>query len=158
MKLDIGGGTLSPAGWTNVDPLHGAGEFKRRIQDGLPHLADCSVEAVRASHVMEHIPSGHERLAAMNEIHRVLKVGRQFEIIVPCVGYTDHAGDGSPKYAGWQAWADPTHVSYWWYPESFRYFTTMRAHADYGIRYWDEGHFEIRDGWEAAVTLIKPGG
>lgn len=157
MKLDIGGGKLPAAGYRNVDPLHGDAVLglNVRVQDGLP-LGDCSVAAARASHVLEHIPSGSERVKALNEVWRVLVPGGEFEIIVPTIGHT--SAEGPPVFSGWQAWADPTHVSYWWYPESFLYLVRggFAAHADYGLHLWDLGDHELKDGWEAHVTLVKP--
>lgn len=157
MLLEIGGGLLVSPGWDNLDPRHPSRpEFAVKVQDGIP-LPDNSVEIVRASHVMEHIASGDDRISAFNEVNRVLVSGGLFKIIVPCVGYTDHAGDGSPKYAGWQAWADPTHNSFWFYPESFWYFTgKFAANASYGLRPWNEVSMDLKDGWEAHVVLAKP--
>lgn len=155
LRLEVGGGTKVEAGWTNVDPAHGQGKFKVLIQDGID-IPDNCVTAARASHVMEHIPSGDPRVKALNEVHRVLVSGGTFEIIVPTVGYTDQA-TGQQHYNGWQAWADPTHVSFWWYPESFWYLTgRYAANAEYGLRLWKEGPMELRDGWEARVVLVKP--
>lgn len=159
MKLDIGGGTLSPAGWENLDPTHGSRpEFKVLVQDGIP-LPDSSVDQARASHVMEHIPSGEARIKAMNEVHRVLKPGGTFEVIIPLVGYTE--GGVGHLVSGWQPYADPTHVAYWWFPESLLYFCEgpFKPHADYGIRVWSalqEEDWEVRDGWEGRALLRKP--
>lgn len=155
MKLEIGGGTLLTMGYHNLDPVHGVGAWKRPAQGEPWPTADNSVDAVRASHVLEHIPAGADRIFVMNEAHRVLKPGRTFEIIVPLIAVRGE------WLSGWQAWADPTHVSYWAYPESFLYFCdgAFRANADYGIRYWkalDEADCEIRNGWEGLVRLKKP--
>lgn len=153
MKIEIGGGTIPAAGFVNLDPIHGVGEFKRRIQDGIP-VPDDSVEAARASHVMEHILAGSERINAMNEVHRVLQPGGEFEIIVPCI-----MASGVPVQT-WHAWADPDHKSYWVLPESWHYFTTLfQPNANYGIRLWQllaEDDFELRGGWEARVVMRKP--
>lgn len=159
MRLEIGGGTNRRAGYRNLDPHHGDEGLRCLVQDGIP-LPDDSVDAAYASHVFEHIPQGQPRIDALNEVHRVLRPGAPFEIIVPCVGYTDHAHGGHPVHAGWQAYGDPTHVSFWWYPESFWYLLDgpFKPHADYGLLPWQEGAMDLKDGWEAHVTLIKPGG
>lgn len=160
-QLDIGGGTLPQPGHYNLDPVHGEGDWKRRIQDGLPFLEEGHLLGAYASHVFEHIPAGAERIAALNEIHRVLAPGAKLRIIVPLVGYTDAEGTGH-LVEGWQAYADPTHVSSWWFPESLLYVcrdSLFTAHADYGIRLWDSlrpEDWEVRGGWEGHATLHKP--
>jgi len=125
LKLEIGGGTLVPPGWTNLDCRNGEGPWRRYAQDVPWPAADGSVDAMRASHVMEHIPAGQPRLDVMNEAHRVLRPGGVFEVRVPnCLSGT------------WHAFADPTHVSFWCIP-SFHYFDgSFAANADYGIRPW----------------------
>lgn len=125
MKLEIGGGHIVPAGWTNLDSRNGHGEWRRLAQNTPWPTGDGTVEAIRAAHVMEHIPAGEPRLAVMNEAHRVLQPNGVFEIRVPnCLSGT------------WNAWADPTHVSFWCV-ESFHYFDGhFAANADYGIRLW----------------------
>lgn len=130
MNLEIGGGTLAGPGWINLDPAHGSGpEWTRYAQDTPWPAADNSVDAIRASHVMEHIPAGADRLAVMNEAHRVLRSGGTLEIIVPVV-----MTDGTPQ--SWKPYADPTHVSFWCW-ESFHYFDgSFPANADYGLKYW----------------------
>jgi SAM-dependent methyltransferase len=158
VRLEIGGGTNRRAGFRNLDPAHGDEGLRCLVQDGIP-LPDNSVEVVYASHVMEHIAQGQPRIDALNEINRVLIPGGAFEIVVPCIGYTDHAHGGAPVHAGWQGYADPTHVSFWWFPESFWYLTgKFAAHASYGLAPWDEGSLDLLDGWEAHVTLLKPKG
>lgn len=125
INLEIGGGTLAPAGWENLDPVHGTGEWKRYAQSTPWPVEDGSVAMIRASHVMEHITAENRiRILVMNEAHRVLMPGGVFEIRVPNAA------------VGWHAYADPTHVSFW-VVESFHYFDgTKAAHADYGIRPW----------------------
>lgn len=136
MRIEIGGGHLVQPGWINLDSRNGHGEWMRLAQDTPWPAADSSVDAIRASHVMEHIPAGAERIAVMNEAHRVLRPGGVFEIIVPLMVGT------------WHAIADPTHVSFWC-KESFHYFDGLfAANADYGIRLWTTLELEVVDGWE----------
>lgn len=155
MKVDIGGGTIPAAGHVNLDPIHGEGDFKRRIQDGIP-IDDGGLEGARASHVMEHIPAGHERIDVMNEVWRALAPGGVFEIVVPLV--LAHG-----RWVGtWHAFADPTHVAFWCLPESFLYFCEgpFKPNADYGVKIWsalDDSDMEVRDGWEGVVRMRKPG-
>lgn len=133
MKLEIGGGTLVPAGWTNLDSRNGDGPWRREAQDVPWPTGDNTVDAMRASHVMEHIPAGQLRIDVMNEAHRVLKPGSVFEIRVPnCLSGT------------WHAWADPTHVSFWCLA-SFHYFDgSFAANADYGIKTWSTMELKIQ--------------
>jgi SAM-dependent methyltransferase len=152
MKVEIGGGTIPQPGYVNLDPHHGEGQWRRLVQDGIP-VADGALSHVRASHLMEHIPAGGEhgqRVWVMNEVWRALRPGGLFEIIVPCVPQ-------GPGGIGWHAFADPTHVSFWVYPESFHYFDgVFAANADYGIKPWRTKHSELRDGWEAQWIGEKP--
>lgn len=135
MNIDIGGGTDPIGGYVNLDPVHGEGKWKRRIQDGIP-VEDNSVDAIRASHVLEHVPAGQERIDVFNEVHRVLVPGGTFQVILPMVTGT------------WHAFADPTHVSFW-VPESFHYFDgRIAANASYGILPWRTLHEAINHGWE----------
>ncbi len=125
MNIEIGGGTLAPPGWTNLDPVHGTDGWRYRAQDTPWPAADGSVNAIVASHVMEHIPAGDPRIFVMNQAHRVLRPGGVFTIRVPnCLSGT------------WHAFADPTHVSFWCI-ESFHYLDgTKAANADYGLLPW----------------------
>ena len=126
VSIEIGGGHLVQAGWVNLDPVNGTGEWRRPAQEVPWPVADGGVEAIRAAHVLEHIPAGEPRLAVMNEAHRVLRPGGVFEVRVP------NALSGT-----WHAFADPTHVSFWCV-ESFHYFDGLfAANADYGIRPWE---------------------
>lgn len=131
-------------GYLNVDPVHGTGAWKVAMPARIP-LPDSSVDAIRASHVMEHIPAGQPRLDTMAEFHRLLRPGGQLVIIVPLAFH-------------WQAYADPTHVSLW-VPESFHYFDgTMAPQADYGMPMWETQDWHESDGWEGhwTATPVKP--
>lgn len=138
-------------------------------------LSDQSVDEAFCSHFLEHIPHGQPFIDTMNETHRVLKPGGTFTIVLPLVGYTDpHTGEPMSNHIGWQPWSDPTHCSYHWMPESFRYFCggDFAACADYGIRYWaplgswcppedyrdGETHsfWTVRNGFEGVARLVKP--
>lgn len=135
MRVEIGGGTHFNDGYVNLDPVHGEGQWRRSVQDGIP-APDSSVSMVRASHVLEHVPAGAERLWVFNEVWRVLRPGGMFQVIVPMVTGT------------WHAFADPTHVSFW-VPQSFHYFDGRQAaNADYGILPWELVDEELRDNWE----------
>jgi SAM-dependent methyltransferase len=135
-SIEIGGGTLVQPGWINLDSRNGVGEWRRMAQDTPWPTGDNTVTAIRASHVMEHIPAGQDRIDVMNEAHRVLRPGGVFEIIVPLMVGT------------WHAIAEPTHVSFWC-KESFHYFDGLfAANADYGIRLWQTLELDVVDGWE----------
>lgn len=143
IRVDIGGGTRLAYGHVNLDPVHGVGELRRRAQDVPWPYDDATVDAVRASHVMEHIPAGADRIAVMNEAWRVLRPGARFDIVVPL-------------FPSWQAVADPTHVSFW-VRESFDYFThAIAPNADYDIHRWTMTRWDVIDGWEAHARMEKP--
>jgi len=143
MKLEIGGGTKLQKGWVNLDINHGEGRWRRFAENTpWPTNAD-TVDAIKASHVMEHIPAGQPRIDVMNEAHRVIKPGGFFEIRVPLMIGT------------WHAIADPTHVSFW-VPESFGYFDGAQHYdADYGIKLWTRVSFEVVGGWEGRWVGVK---
>lgn len=147
MRLEIGGGHLCPPDAVNLDPHHGAGDWLRYAQQMPWPVVDGGVTSIRASHVMEHVPSGAERIAVFNEAHRVLVPGGTFEVIVPGAVARDEGG-----MLGWWAIADPTHVSLW-VPESFHYFDgTFAPNADYGIRPWETLELRVEGGWEIHWT------
>jgi SAM-dependent methyltransferase len=153
--------------------------------DGVGYvLGDDCVDQVYASHLMEHVPKGDLLVAVMNEAWRILRPGGVFTIIVPLIGWTSptarpEAIDRHHWVARPEAWADPTHVSHWWFPESLHYFTGQIAPAaDYDLRPWEPvtavdsdhaaillddpgaglGWWTVRgaDGWEGVARLVKP--
>jgi predicted SAM-dependent methyltransferase len=132
-SIEIGGGHIVQAGWTNLDSHNGDREWRRLAQDVPWPTGDGTVDAIRAAHVMEHIPAGQPRIDVMNEAHRVLRSGGVFEVRVPnCLSGT------------WHAFADPTHVSFWCV-ESFHYFDGLfAANADYGIKPWQTLELRIQ--------------
>jgi hypothetical protein len=75
LRLDLGAGALSPAGFTPMGNAHGSAIYP------LPH-DDGSVDEIRASHVLEHFPSG-EIAAVLADWARVLKPGGTLGIAVP---------------------------------------------------------------------------
>lgn len=153
LKIDIGGGLRSKQDFINLDPVHGQGDFKRKLQEGIP-LQDNSVDELFSSHTFEHIPTEY-RIMCMNECFRVLKSNGLFEIIVPIIGYTDVNNIGHYINSSF-AWADPTHVSYFWMPDSFLYFTKKDiSSSDSGIRYWDMVSADMYQA-EGRVILRKP--
>lgn len=144
MRIDIGGGTAPMGGYVNLDPVHGEDEWKRHAQSIWWPCEPDSVDAIRASHVMEHIPAGEGRISVFNEAWRVLRPGGTFTVIVP-------------MFPTPQAIADPTHVS-WWVPESFGYFDgRIQPNADYGIRLWTHFDTWVVDEWELHWVGVKPG-
>ena len=164
MKVELGGGTKPTPGYdVQIDPVHGTDPWKVTAQtvpwmsdrysaDGRVPLSSNSVESIVASHVLEHIPAGADRIAVFNEAHRVLVPGGQFHLYVPLV-----AAGGLPAAELWPAFADPTHVSFWVFPESLHYFTGERgADADYGIKPWKLETWSVQGGWNGYAMLTKP--
>jgi len=126
--LEIGGGTRPhPLAAENLDLLTGHDLTK-------PWAVDTeSVDAIYASHVLEHIAKGADTLHVMSEAHRVLKPGGTFTIKLPVVGWTDSA---DRLVSDWKVYADPTHVSLWWLPQGLVYFCDGAGYeagwVDYG--------------------------
>jgi hypothetical protein len=143
---------------------------------------DSTIDEIYASHFLEHVAKGTPIIHVMSEALRVLKPGGTFTVVHPLVGWTDDIGDGH-IVSGWQPYADPTHVQFWWYPESLLYFCEgpFKPNADYGMPVWatlgpvldeataslildnhkmmNDGHgsfWAVRAGWEGVARLVKP--
>lgn len=153
MDLELGGGLIPRRGYTNLDPVHGVGEWRRRVQDVPWPAGDETVTRLRASHLLEHIPKA-DHITVMNEAWRVLQSGGEFEIWMPLAFVDDQLN------SSYGPWADPTHVSFWHFPGSFLYFTgEYRANADYGISYWeplDRRFCDLSDWNNCKIVLRKP--
>ena len=80
MKLDIAGGLECRRGYINVD-RYAVDEGVRADGLRLP-FADSSVDAVNASHYLEHLP---KRMVVyqLTEIYRVMRFGAALDIEVP---------------------------------------------------------------------------
>lgn len=75
IALDLGAGDTSPPGYIPMGNAHGTPIFPLNIRDA-------SVDAIRASHVLEHFPAGQIG-DVIKEWVRVLKPGGSLKIAVP---------------------------------------------------------------------------
>lgn len=157
MRLNLGCCDRSVAGFIGVDVCPGP------TVDEVVDLSQCpwpwpdsSVDEIMAHDLIEHLP---DRIATMNQMHRVMKPGAVAHIIVP----------NAAKGAGF--FQDPTHKSPWCL-NSFQYFQVGsfahgRLARSYGItaafrvvaltesKYQDT-HEEV---WKITAVLeaVKPG-
>lgn len=95
LKLDLGAGAASPPGFTPMGHAHGSDIFP------LPY-ADGGVDAIRASHVLEHLPRAQIG-AVLADWVRALKPGGTLSIAVPdfekvAKGYLDGAVQPTEAY------------------------------------------------------------
>ena len=182
MIVELGPGTRPhPLADIGIDLHHPKGGPPWDATDTPWPWTEGCASVVYSSHFLEHIPKGNPLIDVMNEAWNILKPGGMFIARFPLVGYTDpFSGEPQSKHIGWQPWADPTHVSYWWLPEAFLYFCEgpFKPNANYGIRTWSPlgkyiepqdaelAIFDIRsegpsfwsvvNTWEGIVRLIKP--
>ncbi len=94
MKLDIGSGDRGKKGYMHLDKYdftaaYKKGEFLQHdVKDLLPYK-DGTVDEIWCHHMFEHLIHRHPtrdidfEIWAMNEFHRVLRVGGEAHIIVP---------------------------------------------------------------------------
>jgi len=80
-KVNLGCGYVTPEGFHNIDVVSGPNVHTvMDIEHNRLPFEDGSVNAVLASHVLEHL--AHLEFVVA-EVHRVLKVGGLFEVYVP---------------------------------------------------------------------------
>lgn len=125
LRLNLGCSDSHVKGWLNVD-LAAPADVVADLSRPWPWV-DSSVSQVMAWDIFEHLP---DKLATMNECHRVLMPGGRLDLFVPT---TDGRG----------AFQDPTHKSFWT-PNDLFYFCEefaewRRFHVAYGI----SAHFRI---------------
>jgi SAM-dependent methyltransferase len=174
-QLELGGGTNPHPLSEVVIDLHHPKNSNKQDAAVLPWEAygspiePESFDVIYCSHFLEHIPAGQQRINVFNEAWRVLKHGGRFDMKMPLIGYNLN-GVGQ-LVNSWQPWADPTHVGFWWFPESLLYFCEglFKPHADYGYNIWKalgpycdnplenpEGGWCVLGGWEGYASIIKP--
>lgn len=113
MKIDLGCSIFKKEGFVGIDVFDWSDKYPKdeflqgEIPEVLHNFKDSSIEEVRASHFIEHIPQA-KVIEFMNECHRILIAGGIFEINVP-------------PTTGRGAFCDPTHISFW-NDMSFRYY------------------------------------
>lgn len=138
IKLNVGCGRNTLAGWINIDrvELPGVDIITQTMHYSLPMLKDNSVDEFLLSHVIEHI---HETLPFMQELYRIAKPGAKMTIRTP-YGSSD------------DAWEDQTHVRPY-FINSFLYFSQPAYwRADYGYR----GDWQIKEIALRASPHYKP--
>lgn len=103
LRLNLGSGGAPLAGYTNIDRCYHGESVRQgcRLVEGdvypLTQYADGSVDEVRASHVLEHIP-WREGMDVLREWVRVLKPGGVLKVAVPDFRYVAErflAGEGA---------------------------------------------------------------
>lgn len=76
LKIEFGGGGVKREGWQCHD-------YEVRIEEPLPYANECA-EFVYCSHVAEHVTC-HEAFGFFKEVHRILKPGGIFRVVVPAL-------------------------------------------------------------------------
>jgi len=96
LRLDIGCGKTTPEGWEGIDAIDFGQKHVHDIRNGLPWLADSSVDEVRSSHFVEHL-DWPERVALFNELFRVMKPKATALIVTPNWSHACFYGDPTHK-------------------------------------------------------------
>lgn len=108
-KVDLGCGTRKKDGYFGIDITQYEGvDFIQDLRFAPLPFDNNQLEAVYASHFVEHL-TFDENIYLFNEVWRCLKIGGEFEIIVP------HA-------QSYSQYADLSHKSAWT-EDTFGYFT-----------------------------------
>lgn len=136
LKLNMGSGFRKEPYFINVDNRkETTPDLLWDVNDGLP-FPDNSVDWVRAHDFLEHIPIG-KTIAFVEEVYRVLKNDGIFDTF-------------TPSTAGYGAFQDPTHVSFW-NPNSWLYYVLPDYRALYNIK----AHFSIEVLQEVATDQFR---
>ncbi len=104
-KLDLGCGPRKQPGFWGVDSIEFVGVDQVVDLTGPWPWADDSIEEVFSSHFFEHL-TNDQRVHAINELYRVLKVKGKATIIVPDWSNACAYGDPThqwPPFSGWAA-------------------------------------------------------
>lgn len=109
-KLDLGCGPNKQAGFIGIDKIHFPGvDIVADLTKTPWPLADDSAEEVFSSHFLEHLEA-RQRVAFVNELYRVLKIGGRATIIVPhwasCRAYGDMTHKWPPVSEFWPWYLD----------------------------------------------------
>lgn len=133
-KLDLGCGHKKPDGYIGVDIGHfnySKGELVQAdINYPLPFKDNSFIE-IRAFQTLEHIDN-NKKVAFMNEISRLLKVGGVFIAEFP----TPICSDGLPNPG---FFTDPMH-SAWWMPGTFFCFDKAWREQDENREVYENGY------------------
>ena len=136
MKLNLGSGIYPASGFINldIDPSVNP-DIVRDVSRGLP-FCDNFIDEVRAYHFLEHL-SPEDFLFTLSEVHRVLKKGGLFDIIVP-LGITD----------------DPTHKIFFT-EKSFNVFLDKESQEYYkrGMN-WEKVYYELLEQKYPALRIV----
>ncbi len=112
--VNLGCGNAKEPGQIGLDRYRSTqADLLAELAEGLP-LADSSVDAVVAEHLLEHVP---DLVRLMEEIHRVLVPGGVLSVEVPYFAHPD-------------AFRDPTHVRFFTFG-SLDYFVDGMKPASY---------------------------
>lgn len=131
--------------WTATETPAGTDDSWELVTAGIKRLKADSVDEVVCSHFVEHIPAT-KRIAFMNEMWRVMKVGAKAQIIVP-------------HWASCRAYGDLTHQwppvsEMWFYYLSTTWRETQAPHDD--IKWNPDGyscHFDATWGYSLNPAL-----
>lgn len=82
VRLHMGCGAHSMAGWVNIDLVSPTADVRVDVRDGLP-FADESADAVYIAHLLEHLEYPDEATSVLGECVRVLRPGAALRVAVP---------------------------------------------------------------------------
>lgn len=124
MKLNLGCADLLIPGYVNIDIVPPADRLVDLSVFPWPFQTD-SCDEIRAHDILEHLP---DKIAAMNEIHRILRDGGRLDLFVPT---TDGRG----------AFQDPQHKSFWTPNDLFYYCEECAEWQRFRVSYGITAHF-----------------